>query len=703
MLQKETVTGGRLSDTDLRRYSTASRMVFGREELDRYGDTNLGDVLKRLPGITISGVPGRGGDIRMRGLGRGYTLILINGEPAPRGFSIDTLSPEQVERIEIMRAPVAENSARAIAGTINIILREEIAKRENEIRASVGYETGAWFPNLTLQRNDRIDKFSYNITATTGYRHRSPSQWLRETTAIDTRTGATTLHQLQHDSGENSGTALHLNGQLNWRLDGGDNFVLTPFVSSSRGRSEGDTTLEQSSGAVPAPYAHSHWRAESESTTARAFGNYRLRFKDGGRLELKFNVGTTKIDGRIDRTQFAANNAVAHVVASSTGIRDTSAGQSGKFSKPLGAGHQFGAGWEIETSRRKETASNIQDGFDALAQYGDIEAKTERGALYVQDEWDVSPLWSMYGGLRGETIRTASASSLTDVHNRSAVLSPLFHSVWKFDAESKDQVRLALTRSYRAPTLNNLAAVPTLNATYSADQPNTPTNADSVGNPQLKPELAWGVDMAIEHYFEAGGMLSASVFRRSIDDLIRSITTLETVSYSPVQRWVSRPRNIGHALSKGIELEAKFRLDELVGGAPKLNVRMNYSRFWSDVEGISGPNNRLDQQPTWTANFGADYRMTSLPLSVGGNLNLTPAFVVTQAAGQEYMQGRKRVADAYALWRINAATQLRLSAANLFGADYLTTNRELFATTEQTAQTTTRSFRFYSARLEVKF
>ena len=82
-------------------------MVFGREELDRYGDSSVGDVLKRLPGVTMSGTPGRGGDIRMRGLGNGYTMILLNGEPAPRGFSLDSIPPEQVERIEVMRAPVA--------------------------------------------------------------------------------------------------------------------------------------------------------------------------------------------------------------------------------------------------------------------------------------------------------------------------------------------------------------------------------------------------------------------------------------------------------------------------------------------------------------------------------------------------------------------------------------------------------------------
>ena len=55
MTEKSVVTGTRLSDTDERRFSTATKMVFGREELDRYGDTSLGEVLKRLPGITIAG------------------------------------------------------------------------------------------------------------------------------------------------------------------------------------------------------------------------------------------------------------------------------------------------------------------------------------------------------------------------------------------------------------------------------------------------------------------------------------------------------------------------------------------------------------------------------------------------------------------------------------------------------------------------
>ena len=36
---------------------------------------------------------------------------------------------------------------------------------------------------------------------------------------------------------------------------------------------------------------------------------------------------------------------------------------------------------------------------------------------------------------------------------------------------------------------------------------------------------------------------------------------------------------------------------------------------------VPGPDNRLDQQPSYTANFGADYRVPNTPLSLGGNLD----------------------------------------------------------------------------------
>lgn len=93
--------------------------ICGREELDRFGDNNALDLLRRLPGVNV----GSGGPWK-RGLGAGYTQILINGDPAPQGFNLDQLNPSQIERIEVLRVPTAEQSTQAVAGTINIILKE---------------------------------------------------------------------------------------------------------------------------------------------------------------------------------------------------------------------------------------------------------------------------------------------------------------------------------------------------------------------------------------------------------------------------------------------------------------------------------------------------------------------------------------------------------------------------------------------------
>jgi hypothetical protein len=48
---------GTRADTEMRRLSTASTMIVGREEFDRNGDTSIGELLERLPGVTIGGPP----------------------------------------------------------------------------------------------------------------------------------------------------------------------------------------------------------------------------------------------------------------------------------------------------------------------------------------------------------------------------------------------------------------------------------------------------------------------------------------------------------------------------------------------------------------------------------------------------------------------------------------------------------------------
>jgi iron complex outermembrane receptor protein len=135
---------------------------------------------------------------------------------------------------------------------------------------------------------------------------------------------------------------------------------------------------------------------------------------------------------------------------------------------------------------------------------------------------------------------------------------------------------------------------------------------------------------------------------------------------------VRRTRNIGNATTVGLELEAKFRLDQLVEGAPGIEVRGNAALYDSRVDAVAGPDNRLDQQARATGNLGADYRLRSLPLTLGGNVNWVPATTTRLAADQVTSTSSKRVWDLFALWSFTPNVALRLLANNALPLDYET-------------------------------
>jgi iron complex outermembrane receptor protein len=693
-IQQVTVSGARADDTEARRLSTAAKMVFGREELERNGDTSVSEVLKRLPGVTIGGAPGRGGGgVRMRGMGNGYTQMLVNGERPPPGFSLESLSPDQVERIEVMRGPVAEHSTQAIAGTINIILREGYQQKDVQLRLADNIEQGRHGANVSLAAPGKAGKLSWMMTGSL-MQNRPHNE--SDTVNLSTRKdGTVEREQRIHDEGGGVFEGIFLSPRLAYKFANGDTLSFQPFLASNRSRNGADSLLDQPIGSVAPEYAQQRSDSRSNSTFLRGFGNWLHRGEAGARLEVKFGFTGGRNDSDTARNTFDAGGNALRRYLDSDASRDSGVNLGGKYSRPLGQGHLFAAGWDLEASKRRQdhvaagdSAALFDDGGASLA------AQSRRVALFVQDEWDVTPQFSTYLGLRWEGIRVTSEGgdngAGSDVENTSTVWSPVLHGVWRIPGHEKDQVRGSLTRSYKAPALNDLIAVPTI-STY-----NDATRPDRTGNPHLKPELATGIDLAYEHYLSKSGLLSASGFVRNIEDLMRRQTVLNGA------RWVSTPVNIGKARTSGLELEAKFPLAALWPDAPLVDLRSNYSRFWSRVDGIPGPNNRLDQQPKQTANLGLDYRAKGLPLTLGGSLNWTPETLVQTTVNETALTGTKRQFDVYGLWKVNAMSQLRLSANNLDARVYDTARSLDTGALVQSAATAAHTYTQLGIRYEMK-
>ena len=148
----------RQGSTELRRAASVAKQVYGREELDRFGDTSASDVLRRLPGVNVAA-----GGPRMRGLGAGYTQILINGDPMPPGFQLDQLNPSQIERIEVLRAPTADQSAQAIAGTINIILKDAPRRSQRDLRLGLANGSKRPMANINLTWGESKPPLAFSL------------------------------------------------------------------------------------------------------------------------------------------------------------------------------------------------------------------------------------------------------------------------------------------------------------------------------------------------------------------------------------------------------------------------------------------------------------------------------------------------------------------------------------------------------------
>jgi iron complex outermembrane receptor protein len=136
-------------------------------------------------------------------------------------------------------------------------------------------------------------------------------------------------------------------------------------------------------------------------------------------------------------------------------------------------------------------------------------------------------------------------------------------------------------------------------------------------------------------------------------------------------------------------------------------VRANASFFRSKVKDVPGPDNRLDQQPDYTANLGLDYRFRGVPLMVGGNLNWTPGYTTRLSETQTATIGRKFVADVYGLWTFSPTVALRVTASNVAAQDYVV-GSAVDGTTlanmafRETSQTTSPTYLNLQARLELK-
>jgi outer membrane receptor protein involved in Fe transport len=637
------------SAVDQRAQSTTTAIVVGRDEILRQGDSSLTDVLKRQPGITIDGAPGKPA-IRMRGLGAGYVAILLNGLPAPGGFSLESIDPELVERVEIMRAPTAETSGQAVAGAINIVLRKagKTAAPQTEIKAGSGLTAGRPSPSLTAQRSGRAGQLGYTLAATM----RRRDDLYSGTATEEGQRPALLRHSVYHD--HQAGEMIEVAPRLDWQPTPLDTFSSQSYVRWQRNDND-KSELEDVEIGEGTRFPHGYHRFRLHSARAYADLSWTRKLDEGARLTAKLSAFGLKQDGDFvyRGTDMRDTLLETHQVASGPSERELNF--NGSYRRPFLKTHALALGWELGSKRRDEYRREHQSdagGLPLLDSDEDYQATVRRTAFWIQDEWDLSAAWSAYVGLRREALHTTGeGNAYAPVDVDSGVWSPILQTLFKPGAQDqgkgRDQFRFALSRTYKAPQIAQL-----MPRRYTVDNGNTATNPDQQGNPNLRPELSLGADLAWEHYVGKEDMFSVSAFSKRIRDI-----TLDRV-FEQNGVWIVMPSNMGAALVRGLEFEAKSRRGAFAG-------RVNLARNWSTLEAVAGPDNRIAGQPAWSGNLGLDYTPAGQPLEMGGTYTHRSGYASRQSPQLADYGGVKRQLDLYAVWKRDARSRLRLSVSDL--------------------------------------
>jgi outer membrane receptor for ferrienterochelin and colicins len=429
-----------------RQNDTASRIVVTHEELVKFGDRSVLDAMKRLPGVTVSD-----SGVRMRGLGNGYTQVLVNGERTPAGFSLETLAPDAIEKIEIIRAATAEYSTQSIAGTLNVILRKSVKRNSSEIKLSEGGSHGGKSPGLHLGFSGKNDSYSYTLGANLSHNDLTSSL-----TGVDSAyapTGELTELRTTNTQNHNLATNGSFNSRVNWALGNGDSLTWQTFGSGGQFHGSADNGTTTIAG-PDYPYPDLRVRFDGHSASVRSDLNLVKRFEGGAKLDTKAGLYSSQTDRDMHRWGMHGGDLMLDRDYDSS-IHDKGGTTTGKYSVPLIPEHAFAFGWDAGRSVYRQQDVQVDQPLPSAEPFNfdnSFGATVSRLALYAQDEWDIRANWSVYLGARWEGLRTTTmGSGFAPTSSRYSIFSPLMQTLWKVPSTKGDQVRLALTRTYRAP------------------------------------------------------------------------------------------------------------------------------------------------------------------------------------------------------------------------------------------------------------
>jgi iron complex outermembrane receptor protein len=632
-LKEITVTSG-MDDLAERREAATQKVIINTKDIENMGALTVSDVMGKLPGVE-AGSPGADGSmaLRARGMMRDSVQMYIDGEKVGGNArmaqaTVGRLPSTELERVEIVRGASAEFGGHAPV-SVNLVFKKARAKDSLALKAAAGLRNDEPSAQFSLSRGGGDKAFSWMIPLTLNF-HRMPSA--RESIRRD----SAGLWQGDREDGTNRMKEFVFSPRLTWKT-GNDSLTLSPSLFRAFGKRASE--LERSDYAIP---ANSLTRTDDErNRTAfnrlRADGEMlRSGVKYSGRLALSDGERRADVQRRLNSGALSTEQNRRDELDVSSAVRaDWSMGN-----------HALAASIEQNGHHRDESL----EGSGATAAAESHKAWDRHWTIWIQDEWGIAKGLTLTGGLRGEFVTYASDGA------RKSADAMLPSIALRWEPAEHWVARSSIGGGMKAPRLDEITNQPVFSVNA-----NSPIEADRRGNPNLRVERSVNFEAVLERYLpNEMGVFGANAYLRRTRDFIERRTQLEGA------RWVDRPYNEGTAHHWGMEFDGKLRADPFGwrGATFRAHLTLPHSRVNDERLGIT----RIAREtPRYQLSGGYDQTLSGY--SFGASFKHFGR-VRSDVPGELWAQTKQRtVIDAYALRRIDANLNLRLSVQNLLKTD----------------------------------
>lgn len=630
---KEVKVMSATDDVEERRQAASQKVIVTRQDIDNMGALTINDVMGKLPGVDV-GTPTADGNVavRSRGMARDSVQIFIDGERVPPGHgrmimsTIGRLPSNELKQIEIVRGSSAEFGGSAPV-SVNLVLNKPVSRASTDVKIAAGARNGKplFQTNVTQSGGDKT--FSWSLPVTLNHNELPSDRRLG-------RADSSGLRQDDHALGNSKAESFVVSPRLSWK-SGRDSLTLMPVLQRFSGRGQSDFTRDDLG--TPADsyarrdddhFTRAYNRLRATSEVFRSDFKYtgRLMVSDGGQHSRarRLNAVTQALtEDEARRDVFDANAALR---------LDWSAGPHALAVNLEHAGHR-----SDESLATTGLATETHNGWD------------KQWSAWVQDEWTPASSLTLTTGLRAEFMRYAMDDACQE------------HQRWlpsvavRWEPAQHWVLRSSLGAGIKPPRLDELTNQPVRSVNA-----NTPLEPDQRGNPNLRPERSLNLEAAAERYLaDDAGVFGVNAYLRRTEDFTERRVQLEGA------RWVDRPYNEGTARHWGVEFDGKLRTDGWGwrGATLRAHLTLPRSRVQDERLGIA---RAARETPRYLVSAGIDQTLAAM--SLGGSLQHSGRVRTRTPGEQEFATDARTVVNAYALRKLDASWNLRISGDNLFRA-----------------------------------